>query len=1125
MGPVGGLANSDRWDVLTPDEDAERRLVRECGVSPLVARVLSARGMVEPERVRHFLTPSLERDWCDPLLIPGMDEAAARVLEAIRAGERIAIFGDFDVDGMSSTCLLALGLTRLGARGVRSYIPHRFDEGYGLSRDALGRVMADGKPDLVITVDNGIAARDEVAWLLSEGVDVVVTDHHEPADLVPTGVPVCDPKLQADCPSRELAGAGVALKLVCELGRRLGQPDVWLDYVEVATLGTISDMMLLTGENRALVAAGIERLRHTGRAGIVALAAAAGVDLASVTSDSLPFSLVPRLNAAGRMGCVEVALDLLLCDDPERAATLAARLESVNHERREIESALAEEAFAKAEATYKPGDRLIVVAGEGWHEGVKGIVAGRLSSRYHVPSILFTVSDGVAIGSGRSVGSVDLFHAVEQCADLCVRFGGHAAAIGVTVDVANLEAFRERLSQVLAGLPDDQFVSTDEVAAVVGLGELNVETIGSLEVMQPFGQGNKKPLFAATGVCMRGRARAGANGDHLRFAASDGIHSIPAIMFRTPDIEYAYGCDAAVDLVFEPVVDTWQGRTKAKLMVRDILYRTPAEGQAPVGTVADELEARAAEALDPHASAALSAPVSDAVAPELAERERLALLGADELTNELRRRMIGDSELLDAQATVLHRLAQGRSAMLVMATGRGKSLVFHLHAAREAIAHGSASVFVFPLRALVADQAYHLARSLAPMGVSVRVLTGETPLERRGEIFSELASGACDVILTTPEFLSIHVGRFAATGRVRFLVVDESHHVAGATGDGRAAYADLGRVAHELGDPCALALTATATDETARQVSSLLGIAAADVVVDRSVRSNLLLEDARELRDRECALVSVVASGEKTICYVNSREQSVAIARMLRRAVPDLAPRISYYNAGLSREDRGRVERAFRDGELTCIVSTSAFGEGVNLPDVRHVVLYHMPFGSTEFNQMSGRAGRDGRPATVHLLFGSRDARLNERLLASSAPDRDQLVLLYRVLGALGRRANEGVGRPTFSVANADIAASAREVDTRSTLDERAVSCGIGVFRELGFLNTEGFGTQRTITMVESPRRMRLEDSIRYLEGVRSREAFSRFRDWVLTASSDDLLARINRPIAPGFGTVVGKGE
>ena len=243
------------------------------------------------------------------------------------------------------------------------------------------------------------------------------------------------------------------------------------------------------------------------------------------------------------------------------------------------------------------------------------------------------------------------------------------------------------------------------------------------------------------------------------------------------------------------------------------------------------------------------------------------------------------------------------------------------------------------------------------------------------------------------------------------------------------------------------------------------------------------------------------------------------------RAVPDLAPRISYYNAGLSREDRGRVERAFRDGELTCIVSTSAFGEGVNLPDVRHVVLYHMPFGSTEFNQMSGRAGRDGRPATVHLMFGSRDARLNERLLASSAPDRDQLVLLYRVLGALGRRANEGVGRPTFSVANADIAASAREVDTRSTLDERAVSCGIGVFRELGFLNTEGFGTQRTITMVESPARMRLEDSIRYLEGVRSREAFSRFRDWVLTATSDDLLARINRPIAPGFGTVVGEGE
>ena len=1128
---MGGLADSNRWDVLVPDEAAERALVAECGVSPLVACVLSARGMTDPSGVRDYLSPSLERDWCDPGLIPGLDEAAERVRLAVGRGETIAIFGDFDVDGMTSTCLLTRALRELGAKVVRPYIPHRFDEGYGLSRDALARVMADGKPDLLITVDNGIAAADEVAWLLSEGIDVVVTDHHEPSDLVPAGCPVCDPKLSAGCPSRELAGAGVALKLVCELGRSLGRPDLWRSYTELAAMGTVSDMMLLVGENRALVADGIARLRDTDRAGLVALAAAAGCDLATVTSDSLPFSLVPRLNAAGRLGCVDVAFDLLMCDDPAEAAKLAGRLEAVNRERREIESVLADEAFAKIDASYDSDCRAIVVAGEGWHEGVKGIVAGRIVGRYHVPAILFTVSDGVARGSGRSVGDVDLFHAVEQCSDLCVRFGGHAGAVGVTVDVANLGAFRERLDAVLSELPAEQFVSTGEVAAVVGLGELDTSTIASLEVMQPFGQGNKKPLLAVTGVSMRGRSRVGGVGEHLRFAASDGINSLPAIMFRAPDIERACGWDGAVDVVFEPVNETWQGRTKPKLMVRDILYRS-SDGPAPAEpSLCDELLERSHQALSADVAAASvpdAAPIASGAAADATsaavERGRLAGLGADELDDELRRRMIGDADLLPAQSEALSRLAAGRPTMCVMATGRGKSLVFHLHAARTAIAAGGASVFVFPLRALVSDQAFHLAEALAPVGVSVRVLTGESLPEERDAVFSALVDGSCDVVLTTPEFLSIHVSRFAAPGRVRFLVVDESHHAA-AEGTVREAYDSLPAVVRALGSPVSLAVTATASTDVARRVCDLLGIADADVVVDQSRRPNLRLSDARELRDREAALVNVVASGEKTIVYVNSREQSVSLTSMLRHALGDLAPRIAYYNVGLSRADRNRVERAFRSGEVCCIVSTSAFGEGVNLPDVRNVILFHMPFGSTEFNQMSGRAGRDGLPATVHLLFGSRDARLNDRLLESAAPARDQLVLLYRVLGALGRRAREATGSPAVNVANADIAASAREIDASSALDERAVSCGIAVFRELGFLDVEGYGSSRTIAMADSPARMRLEDSIRYLEGARAREAFSRFRDWVLAASSDELLERINGPIVPDFGTRVGEGD
>jgi single-stranded-DNA-specific exonuclease len=1224
---MSGLIGSRRWDVLPSDDEAERRLVATLGISRLVARVLVARGYSDAEEARAFLDPSLERDWNDPMLIPGMAEAADRLQQAIATGETIAVFGDFDVDGMSATCLLTHGLRDLGGN-AHPYIPNRFGEGYGLSEEALDRVICGCNPSLVVTVDNGIAAAREVEWLRAHGIDVVITDHHEPGDLVPQGVPVTDPKLSADCPSRELAGAGVALKLIDVLGHRLGQPELWRRYTEVATLGTISDMMLLTGENRALVADGIAHMRRTSRPGILALAATANVDITQITADELPFSLIPRLNAAGRMGSTDVAFDLLFTNDPAEAQILAARLEQINAERRETESRLTEAALAKVRQSYA-GERVIVAAGEGWHEGVKGIVASRVTNAYHVPAILFSVTDGIARGSGRSVGSVDLFHAVEQCSDLLVRFGGHSGAVGVTCEVGKLDAFRERLCEVMAELPEEQFEDTGEVAALVSLSELTISGIEQLEVLQPFGQGNKKPLLGTRGVCMRNRARVGAGANHLRFIATDGMSSVAAIMFRVPQVERAASCEEAVDLVFEAINETWQGRTKPKLMVRDIIYRDEPSRpeEAPrADCIADSLFERAEQILSRDAYAgigeasrfvtkvvgvtfegrqtvvsALTAGdelvvVRDANNPkdvnaialhtlsgaqvgflrrqivrELApridggvryfahvsavtggtegrsyganievsceqegtddaerlaeasgERARLAGLDAASLDDELRRAMIGAHELLPAQRAALDGLAAGRSTLCVMATGRGKSLIFHMHAAREAIARGRASVFVYPLRALVADQSFHLERALGRLGINVATLTGETPQSARDEIFEALRDGQADVVLTTPEFLAIHAERFAQTGRIGFVVIDEAHHAGTAKGGNRGAYTQLPQVRELLGEPVVLAVSATAEDGVAREVCSLAGIDERDVVVDASVRSNLSLRDCRELRDRELALVSLVSSGRKCVVYVNSREQSVSLARMLRRTIPELGRRISFYNAGLTREERSAVEEAFRTGELTCIVSTSAFGEGVNLPDIRDVVLYHMPFGAIEFNQMSGRAGRDGEPACVHLFFCEHDARINEHVIAGSAPSRNELVTLYRILVAFGRSAEaQGDGNRSFAQTNADIALAASGIDAHTALDEHMVSCGISIFRELGFLETSGHGSARRITMVDNPRRMDLNLSTRYLEGLRARDAFAEFRDWALTAAQDDMLARINRPITPSFGRVV----
>lgn len=1104
---MASLSTTHRWCIAPNNPELEERLASALGVAPLVARIMVAHGIGGVEEGRLFLTPSLERDWADPLIIPGMAEVAARVERAVRDGEVIAVFGDFDVDGITSTCLLTEALRQLGAC-VHPFIPHRFEEGYGLTAQALDRVVEACEPSLVITVDNGIAARDEVVALAGRGIDIVVTDHHEPSDLVPVGIPVTDPKMVDESPSRELAGAGVALKLVQILGERLGQPQLWRSYTEVAALGTVSDMMCLTPENRALVADGIAHMRDTARPGYIALAAVTRTDLSTITADALSFSLIPRLNAAGRMADPTLALDLLLARDAVEAGRLAAALEEINQQRRAIEAELTGQAEELAERTYD-GGRAIVVGGEGWHEGVKGIVASRLVNRYHVPALLFSIEDGVARGSGRSVGSVNLFEAVEKCSELLIRFGGHAGAVGVTCAVENLDALRDRLNAVLADLPAEDFEDRGEIAATVGLDELDIETIRQIGMLEPFGQGNRVPLLAARGVTMCERAVVGKTGDHMRFIATDGAASVPAIMFRAPEVEQLVNCDTVVDLVFEAVAECWQGRVKPKLMVKDILCRS-CEEPVSAGEALVRVGERAGEG--DHASKPTCArPCATSVDAD--RRAALARLPYEQLTRNLIHTFIGSAEPHRAQMEALDALKGRRGVLAVMGTGRGKSLIFHVHAVREAILNGSASIFVYPLRALVTDQAYHLQETLASLGVRVGVLTGDTPTVARDRAFSLLGAGKLDIVLTTPEFLSIHRARFAASRRIGFVVVDEAHHVAGAKGGDRTAYLDMPQILHDLLDPTVLAVTATASAEVAAEIRRLLPVDAQ--VVDAAVRENLELDDGRDLSSRENRLVSIVATGQKSVVYVNSRDQAQALCRTLRRRVPELGARIAFYHAGLTRPERASVEAAFRDGELACIVSTSAFGEGVNIPDIRHVVLYHMPFGDIEFNQMSGRAGRDGAPASIHLLYSGRDARINERLLDAAAPDRRELVTLYRALQTMWRRHRGGAPTGPLPASDLDIAQMCLAVDARTPVDERAVPSGLAIFEELGFARVTGDDDARAIEMVENPGHVDLNRSILYLEGLHARREFSAFRDWALSASAHDMLTRINRPITP----------
>ncbi|MHB9003620.1 MAG: single-stranded-DNA-specific exonuclease RecJ [Coriobacteriia bacterium] len=1209
-----------RWRMFDIDESLVTAVAGATGLSAITAGVLVARGLTDPAGALRFLDPAMQRDWHDPSLIPGMNDAARRVAAAVSAEENIVVFGDFDLDGISSAALTCLGLRALGAT-VSATVPNRFREGYGLTQASIER-LARMRPDLIITVDCGISAGTSVVALRELGIDVVVTDHHEPGDEVPQGIPVANPKLDPACVSSGLAGAGVALKLIQSVGRELGKPDLWRDLTDLATLGTIADIVPLVGENRALVADGLVSMRAGERVSIAALAQLAGVAIDGLTAEQIAFGLAPRLNAAGRMADPSVALDLLMSTDPARAQELAQVLDEHNRVRQAVEQDLSAAAFALAEREFVAGDRAVVLAGEGWHEGVKGIVASRLTSSYGLPSLLFAIEDGQAIGSGRSVGTVDLFAAVDACSDLLVRYGGHAAAVGVTLAAGDLPAFKERLLGVMAALPSEQFVTDRTCDGRLELQDISIELAAELELLAPFGHGNPRPLFCSRSVFMNTRQRVGRTANHLRFTAFDGVASVPAIAFRCRDIEEAAEHDAPIDIAYEVTADEWRGRRRVQLLVRDYEIRKRSPEYAPAADLVEDLFAHADEILareeysgiaeatsfhtklagvtfegrqdvvtrlasgvplraarqpeNPYDTAAIAlydtrgeqvgffnrrlaavlAPLmdagieydvevtdvtgggdgrsmgvnvlvsrrgetddeEDAEDTRLAARAQLAALSPRELDQALIELFIGDRQLHVAQRTSLDALASGERCLTVMATGRGKSLIFHLHAARRALRDGAASVFVFPLRALVADQAFHLQEAFSSAGVRVCTLTGESSPTRRDEVYAALTAGEMDVVLTTPEYLEHHAASLAACGRIGFVVIDEAHHVGTARAGHRPAYTRLGAAIDILGSPDVLAVTATAGNEIASTIREVLAVSR--VIEDPTVRENLIVEDARGLSDKEPYLAALAARGDKLIVYVNSREQSVRLARMLRKRVPEISMRVAFYNGGLGRTARHAVERAFRDGDVRVIVATSAFGEGVNIPDIRDVVLYHLPFNDIEFNQMSGRAGRDGAPARIHMLFGEKDGRVNEMVLSSVAPDREDMAALYLALKDM--QVTEGEG---FEITNAELAERVLARRAKSHMNDRGVSSAVGVFRELGLVEGEGHGAYRKLTVLPAPdRKLDLAESIRYAEGLEEIAEFDEFRTWVLGATADELLARFNRPILPSTQPAASQG-
>ena len=539
-----------------------------CHVPAIVARTLAARGIATVEEAERFLTPSLERDWADPLLIPGMGAAADRVERALDAGESIAVFGDFDVDGMSATCLLTLALRELGGR-VQPYIPNRFGEGYGLSRDALARVIEGCHPDLIVTVDNGIASRAEVDWLKTQGIDVVVTDHHEPAETIPKAIAVIDCKRKdSKYPFRELAGCGVAFKLTQAFCKKLNlEENLCLKNLDLACIGTISDIVPLVDENRSIAKLGLMLVNQTKNMGLRELIKSAGYK--KITSESVSFGLSPRINASGRMGHQEDALDLFLTNDPIKARNLAKKLEEYNSQRQEIEKRIYEEAVSKVEQEGNT-KKCIVLGSENWHHGIIGIVSSKITDKYYKPSILVCFEGEDAKGSGRSIKGFDLHEATEKCKADLTACGGHSMAVGVSLKTANFEKFKDDFERYANdNITDEMLNKTINIDEVITKKDATLESIKDLKLLEPYGEGNKKAVVLYRNLKIDS-IRTLTDGKHLKLLLEDEGNYIDAMGFGMGNLVEDYIIGDRIDVVGNIEINTYNGRSKVQMLIIDL---------------------------------------------------------------------------------------------------------------------------------------------------------------------------------------------------------------------------------------------------------------------------------------------------------------------------------------------------------------------------------------------------------------------------------------------------------------------------------------------------------------------------------------------------------------------------
>ena len=555
-----------KWESFAVDENKIQEISKKYQISELLAKILLNRNIDTDDKIEKFLYPKLE-DLNSPYLFKDMEKAVNRIEKALSGKEKITIYGDYDVDGITSITVLKSFLDEIDAN-VDYYLPNRLSEGYGLNNLALDKIKENGT-QLLITVDCGISAYNEVAYAKSLGMDVIVTDHHECPEILPVAIAVIDAKRNDDTyPFNSLAGVGVSFKLVQAVCEKLKLPaETYLKYLDIVCLGTVADIVPLIEENRVIVKYGLETMKKTKNVGLKALIETSGYK--SIDSSAISFGLAPRMNACGRMGQAEIALKMLLTNDENEAKQIAEKLQVMNRERQEIERIIMQDAVEIIQKNHLENENVIVVGNENWHHGVIGIVASKITEAYYKPSILICFEGEDGKGSGRSIDGFDLHEALSACGEYLLKYGGHEMAIGLTLKKDQFENFRKKIIEFSKDKLPDDLMPIIKYDAEITTKDVSKNTIESLKLLEPYGEANNLPIFMYKNVKVDS-IRTLSNDKHLKLNIKDGNYIFGAIAFNMGDKKDSIHMGDKVDILSYLELNTYNGIESVQLNVKDI---------------------------------------------------------------------------------------------------------------------------------------------------------------------------------------------------------------------------------------------------------------------------------------------------------------------------------------------------------------------------------------------------------------------------------------------------------------------------------------------------------------------------------------------------------------------------